>query len=146
MDLSFGSVQAVIENATGKPFVDNDVITKLNFSPSVADEFVEEKVVPANTVEYEKFKAGAPYKTKTVKVPYGIGLDKSTGNIFIAPQKLNKNGDPIDRYDWSKATSATEDVTSVIISKFQGSKYKASILGKNKPKGSKFVNVPSGGF
>jgi hypothetical protein len=142
----FGSVQAVIENATGKPFVDNDVITKLNFSPSVADEFVEEKVVPANTVEYEKFKAGAPYKTKTVKVPYGIGLDKSTGNIFIAPQKLNKNGDPIDRYDWSKATSATEDVTSVIISKFQGSKYKASILGKNKPKGSKFVNVPSGGF
>jgi hypothetical protein len=142
----FGSVQAVIENATGKPFVDNDVITKLNFSPSVADEFVEEKVVPANTVEYEKFKAGAPYKTKTVKVPYGIGLDKSTGNIFIAPQKLNKNGDPIDRYDWNKATSATEDVTSVIISKFQGSKYKAGILGKSKLKGSKFVNVPSGGF
>jgi len=142
----FGSVQAVIENATGKPFVDNDVITKLNFSPSVADEFVEEKVVPANTVEYEKFKAGAPYKTKTVKVPYGIGLDKSTGNIWIAPQKLNKNGDPIDRYDWPKAVSGTEDVNSVIINKFQGSTRKANLLGKSKPKVNKFVNLPEGGL
>jgi hypothetical protein len=142
----FGSVQAVIENATGKPFVDNDVITKLNFSPSVADEFVEEKVVPANTVEYEKFKVGAPYKTKTVKVPYGIGLDKSTGNIWIAPQKLNKNGDPIDRYDWPKAVSGTEDVTSIIINKFQGSTRKANLLGKSGPKVNKFVNVPKGGL
>ena len=142
----FGSVQAVIENATGKPFVDNDVITKLNFSPSVADEFVEEKVVPANTVEYEKFKAGAPYKTKTVKVPYGIGLDKSTGNIWIAPQKLNKNGDPIDRYDWPKAVSGTEDINSVIINKFQGSTRKANLLGKSGPKVNKFVNLPKGGL
>lgn len=142
----FGSVQAVIENAIGEPFKDNDVITKLNFSPSVADQFVEEKVVPANTVEYEKFKGGAPYKTKTVKVPYGIGLDKKTGNIWIAKQKLNKNGDPIDRYDWPKAVSGTEDVNSVIINKFQGSTRKANLLGKSKPKVNKFVNLPEGGL
>ena len=71
---------------------------------------------------------------KTVKIPYGIGLDPNTGNIFIAKQKLNKNGDPIDRYDWPKAVSATEDVTSVIINKFQGSKYKAGKLGASQPK------------
>ena len=130
----FGSVQAVIQNAIGEPFKDNDVITKLNFSPSVSNEFVEEKVVPSNSVEYDKFIAGAPYKTKTVKIPYGIGLDPNTGNIFIAKQKLNKNGDPIDRYDWPKAVSATEDVTSVIINKFQGSKYKAGKLGASQPK------------
>lgn len=142
----FGSVQAVIQNAIGEPFVDNDVITKLNFSPSVANEFVEEKVVPANAVEYEKFKGGAQYKTKTVKVPYGIGLDPTTGNIFIAKQKLNKNGDPIDRYDWPKAVKATEDVTSVIINKFQGSKYKAGKLGASQPKPNQFKNVPPKGF
>jgi hypothetical protein len=142
----FGSVQAVINNAIGEPFVDNNVITKLNFSPSVANEFTEEREVPKNAIEYEKMIANAKFDTKKVKVPYGIGIDPKTGNIFIAPQKLNKNGDPIDRYDWKKSTSATEDVTSAIINKFQGSKYKAGILGKNKPKGNKFVNVPSGGF
>ncbi len=142
----FGSVQAIIKNAIGEPFVDNDVITKLNFSPSVANEFVEEKVVPANAVEYEKFKGGAPYKTKTVKVPYGIGLDTKTGNIFIAKQKINKNGDPIDRYDWPKAVSATEDVNSVIINKFQSSKRKSELLSGSKPKRTNFLNVPEGGF
>lgn len=142
----FGSVQAIIKNAIGEPFKDNDVITKLNFSPSVANEFVEEKVVPANAVEFEKFRAGAPYKTKTVKVPYGIGLDAKTGNIWIAKQKLNKNGDPIDRYDWPKAVSATEDVNSVIINKFQSSKRKSELLSGSKPKRTNFFNVPDGGF
>ena len=130
----FGSVQAVIENAIGDPFVDNDVITKLNFSPSVANEFTEEREVPKNAFEYDKMLAGSKFDTKKVKVPYGIGIDPKTGNIFTAPQKLNKNGDPIDRYDWKKSTPATEDVTSVIISKFQGSKYKAGKLGASQPK------------
>jgi hypothetical protein len=142
----FGSVQAVIENATGDPFVDNNVITKLNFSPSVANEFTEEREVPKNAFEYDKMLAGSKFDTKKVKVPYGIGIDPKTGNIFTAPQKLNKNGDPIDRYDWKKSTPATEDVTSVIISKFQGSKYKAGILGKSGPKVNKFVNLPKGGL
>ena len=83
---------------------------------------------------------------KKVKIPYGIGLDPNTGNIFIAKQKLNKNGDPIDRYDWPKAVKATEDVTSVIINKFQGSKYKAGKLGASQPKPSGFKNVPPKGF
>jgi len=130
----FGSVQAVIENAIGDPFVDNNVITKLNFSPSVANEFTEEREVPKNAFEYDKMLAGSKFDTKKVKVPYGIGIDPKTGNIFTAPQKLNKNGDPIDRYDWKKSTPATEDVTSVIISKFQGSKYKAGKLGASQPK------------
>lgn len=130
----FGSVQAVIENAIGDPFVDNNVITKLNFSPSVANEFTEEREVPKNAFEYDKMLAGSKFDTKKVKVPYGIGIDPKTGNIFIAPQKLNKNGNPIDRYDWKKSTPATEDVTSVIISKFQGSKYKAGKLGASQPK------------
>lgn len=142
----FGSVQAVIQNAIGQPFVDNDVITKLNFSPSVANEFVEEVEVPKNATEFDKKVGGLKYESKKVKVPYGIGLDPNTGNIFIAKQKLNKNGDPIDRYDWKNATSGTEDVTSVIINKFQGSKYKAGKLGASQPKPSKFKNVPPGGL
>lgn len=142
----FGSVAAVIQNAIGSPFKDNDVITKLNFSPSVADEFMETKTVPKDRVEYAKYLKGAPYDSKTIKVPYGIGLDPTTGNIWIASQKLNKNGDPLDRYDWGNAKSATEDVASVIINKFRGSKYKAGALGSSKPKVNKFVNVPPGGL
>jgi len=142
----FGSVQAVIQNAVGEPFVDNDVITKLNFSPSVANEFVEEVEVPKNATEFDKMVGGLKYDSKKVKVPYGIGLDPKTGNIWIAKQKLNKNGNPIDRYDWKNATSGTEDVTSVIINKFQGSKYKAGKLGASQPKPSQFKNVPPGGL
>lgn len=144
----FGSVAAVIQNAIGKPFADNNVITRLNFSPSISDEFMETKIVPKDAVEYAKSLKGAPYDSKTIKIPYGIGLDPKTGNIFIAPQKVNKNGDPIDRYDWGKATSGTEDISSAIINKFQGSKYKLGALQGSRPKvkGSKFVNVPDDGF
>lgn len=138
----FGSVAAVIQNAMGKPFADNNVITRLNFSPSVADEFTETRTVPKDAVEYAKSLKKLPYDTKTIKIPYGIGIDPLTGNIYTAPQKVNKNGDPIDRYDWNKYAPATEDVSSVIINKFQGSKYKAGALKGSKPKGRTFVNVP----
>ena len=142
----FGSVAAVIQNAMGNTFKDNDVITRLNFSPSVAGEFMETRTVPKDGVEYAKYLKKLPYDTKTITIPYGIGIDPNSGNIWIAKQKINKNGDPLDRYEWDKAVPATEDVASVIINKFQSSKYKAGALKSSNPKTNKFINLPKGGL